>query len=1265
MKLKNLNLVLIVFLFLSISSLSINAQNIIITDFTVIDGNDVYDTVIIESGGELRIGTGGMQIRNLMHVKAGGKILGGYLRIHKNGFFINDAGIEAINSLDISQYGPVTIGGNYPTRIRKLLVGWRDRPLTLQNSIIITDTCIYAENGGEVRNPIITNGYDVILGANHKFVGAGEGTFINLSGGKIIRCVAPGEEIFIPVGDENGQSNLQLKINDAENDLQDSARIEISMSSGQAHPDAIGLVTTDYLAKYFTFQPVNISGPLFDAGFYYNESDVQGDETLIKSAFHDGNNWAYGDSIDHQNNFIFFESIGSGGDLSAGNLLGENIKPCPAPDNMKVVNVDFTSIELSWTTMEGIVSYTLAWKKTENTGWTEITGLTGDSFLLSGLTDDTEYDIKLKAECTVEHNFTTESGYSSVLQVTTVFDNGCYPPQRLGVSTITDSEATLTWDRVEPDLLSYWVEYRPIESTSWIEVETNPTDTFLLLQGLNDFQEYEFRIKSQCTEGVESLLWSESFHFKTLGSCPEAFNLTAENFAVGAVIFRWEASDDNDEFILKYRLKGDGEWTVIGELTTNVKMVSGLPEGQVYEWMVGAVCDLLRDTVYTMGAEIETLLTCNQVPENLGSLDIGSTSAKITWDAVPGISKYEVKYRDVNDSQWIEKSGSANNSMNLFNLLPNTEYEWSVRTWCEGTDTHSDYSSSISFTTLDQSSGGAGGGLNPIAQYYDSSEGYPAWTNRINWDNIIDMSTYQNGNDDFEKFENARDDLYAAGGGVLYYPAGVYDFTTAPVDGPNGRGLMLKTGVVILGENPTNKTKALEGDLDLSTIFQFKFIEKEPGKEVPADWNFVGIKPHFGEELKDVDNVGIAWVKLVGATVYFGPQMTWGDRYSTAEAWKSSKVQTTWANRKPDGTFPYDPFVGAPVNSTVYEGAGDGRFVFGCQFDDATVINNVINEGFGPDGYYVYKFGSRIGVYGSNVFIANHRITIPTRCFKYTQLTKSGSNTLVFDYADVNSIDVNKTYLNITSNKLSQTGGYWEKGVIIKDNWFYNHGRKGMDVSGYWTIIRNNHNERDYLQEGDDVYGLGGGWELTLDGYNESGGSSDNESRAYDMAGKALWIDGNSWNNTGSNPGNDGESILCQAHGGTQIHSWAVTHNKYAASYNESNKGYLSGYDVSNYGMLVAWNDTKGSVGNLNGKDGDQLIDCAFIASGSYESVVISGDHSILDTITKCPSGSQVPPVNVNAVAVEDSSYIRIQWKDNGDNEIGFRVDRKESGKDE
>lgn len=224
---------------------------------------------------------------------------------------------------------------------------------------------------------------------------------------------------------------------------------------------------------------------------------------------------------------------------------------------------------------------------------------------------------------------------------------------------------------------------------------------------------------------------------------------------------------------------------------------------------------------------------------------------------------------------------------------------------------------------------------NPVASFYDGSEGYPAWTDRVKWANAIDMKAYDKGKNDFEKFEAARDELAAKGGGVLYYPAGIYDFKDAPSDGPSGRGLMLRSGVVIRGEKPEGKPLAVkDGKLDLKTRFVFGMQKKsvavgESTRDVfvPRDWNIVGLMVEPGKDISSIENVGICWVNMSGAAVFFGLGLTWSNTWKTARSWKSAYAKGAWADRKPDGTHPADGFMGAPgpKDGGNYTGSGRGR----------------------------------------------------------------------------------------------------------------------------------------------------------------------------------------------------------------------------------------------------------------------------------------------------------------------------------------------------
>jgi len=345
--------------------------------------------------------------------------------------------------------------------------------------------------------------------------------------------------------------------------------------------------------------------------------------------------------------------------------------------------------------------------------------------------------------------------------------------------------------------------------------------------------------------------------------------------------------------------------------------------------------------------------------------------------------------------------------------------------------------------------------------------------------------------------------------------------------------------------------------------------------------------------------------------------------------------------------------------------------VFGCVFTDSAPVNNVVMEGrtggknFGPDGYWLQKFGARLQVHGSEVFIGNNVMPKSRRSFLYRQTVGHNPSqsenpsqwtnieeTVLYDYNYSTAIDVNKELLNPYSGK---NAVYFLPGVVVRDNFAYNHGRKGFNLSGKWITIRDNRNERRVLSgTAPPDYGPASGEPhyLTLDGYVQckpggSGSISDSLSRAFDLAGGPLWIDSNSYGPARSTVANDGEGILCQAHGGTVVYSWAVTRN--------SGPEYMAGYDVNHYGSLWAWNNAHGkNIGNVKA---GSLYDFA-VAGNISGSVIAVGTAMDPDgALTGCPGGDPAAPTGVTAELAGDA--VRITYSDNAANEIGFRVERR------
>jgi hypothetical protein len=361
-----------------------------------------------------------------------------------------------------------------------------------------------------------------------------------------------------------------------------------------------------------------------------------------------------------------------------------------------------------------------------------------------------------------------------------------------------------------------------------------------------------------------------------------------------------------------------------------------------------------------------------------------------------------------------------------------------------------------------------------------------------------------------------------------------------------------------------------------------------------------------------------------------------------------------WGRKILNGNHPFDSIVSG---ARKYKGAGKGRLVFGCVVEDAAVLNDFYDPGYGRNGFSTQDFSARIQVYGSRVLVANNLLPRSRKNFRYRQETNRGSRMVMYDYGKTCGIDINKELLHYARDK-GKCPGYFEEGIVVRDNYVFNHGHTGFNISGNWVSITGNNNSRAFLRNNDRVYSVGP-WTLTLDGWKVSVASSDNRSRAIDLAGRNLWIDGNRFTNTGSSPGADGEGIICRASSGTPIRSWAITHNTHQRG--GGSIGSMGGADADCHGLLIAWNSTPGWVGNDVDRDDTKMTDCAFIANKSKRVLPDAKTVARLGLaapLTVNPNSAPAPPTRVAASVYQDDA-VKITWVAPSEKAIGFRVERR------
>ena len=220
---------------------------------------------------------------------------------------------------------------------------------------------------------------------------------------------------------------------------------------------------------------------------------------------------------------------------------------CNVPSALTKTAITSTSVTLGWTANSTATSYTLQYKKSSATTFTTVTGITGTSYVLSGLTAGTAYTFQVMANC----SSTSSSAYSSTATFTTTAAATCNAPSALTATAITTTSATLGWT-ANSTAVSYTLQYRASTATTFTSI-SGITTTSRTLTGLTAGTSYVFQVTAYCTTTSASG-FTPLTTFTTTAACSDVYesnNTTATaatisaNTAITAMI---GTSTDKDYF---------------------------------------------------------------------------------------------------------------------------------------------------------------------------------------------------------------------------------------------------------------------------------------------------------------------------------------------------------------------------------------------------------------------------------------------------------------------------------------------------------------------------------------------------------------------------------------------------------------------------------------------------------------------------------------------------------------------------------------------
>jgi len=215
---------------------------------------------------------------------------------------------------------------------------------------------------------------------------------------------------------------------------------------------------------------------------------------------------------------IFFDISNANFTITAGSS-------CATPGGLSASAITNTSATVSWTAVSGALSYDVDYKAASSGTWINAaTGTTATSVNLSGLTQGTLHDWRVRANCSSE-----SSAYAQAQFTTTA---PCNTPAGLTSSAITSSSATVSWTDVS-GANNYTVEYKAASSGTWITAASAATSTSVGLSGLTASTLYDWRVRANCSSGSSAYAQAQ-FTTSAASACPGPYDVSTNGTRSGA-----------------------------------------------------------------------------------------------------------------------------------------------------------------------------------------------------------------------------------------------------------------------------------------------------------------------------------------------------------------------------------------------------------------------------------------------------------------------------------------------------------------------------------------------------------------------------------------------------------------------------------------------------------------------------------------------------------------------------------------------------------
>jgi uncharacterized repeat protein (TIGR01451 family) len=180
----------------------------------------------------------------------------------------------------------------------------------------------------------------------------------------------------------------------------------------------------------------------------------------------------------------------------------------------------------------------------------------------------------------------------------------------------------------------------------------------------------------------------------TASACMAASSLTTTDLTGTSVRLAWVANSPSG-YVVRYRTAGSDSWSPSLAVSSNSVSLTGLIEGQAYDWQVFSNCN---DAGLSVAATSSFTTVC-AVPSGLQTVAVYGNSAQVSWTDGLG-QAYVLQWQPTGSPNW-STTGMIPTKVNSLSALSfATDYQWRVAHVCPSL--MSAFTSPMPFTTTSE-----------------------------------------------------------------------------------------------------------------------------------------------------------------------------------------------------------------------------------------------------------------------------------------------------------------------------------------------------------------------------------------------------------------------------------------------------------------------------------------------------------------------------------------------------------------------------------